>query len=150
MYCSGCGSQLQTGLNYCSRCGRRVAEDQQGGSGFAPTPPVIAAITAGVGFFCFMLVLRVLTRSDVPPNQFIPISFVYFSALFGICFMILRHGSAAIKNEAARTEHPEQVAAEPVYIRPANTAQLPEPSDLPASVTEHTTRTLEKTPVRRS
>ncbi len=150
MYCSGCGSQLLMGLNYCSRCGRRVADDQQAGSGFAPTPPVIAAITAGVGFFCYMLVLRVLTRSGVPPNQFIPISFVYFTALFGICFMILRHGSAALKTEAPRTEQSEQVAAEPSFIGPTNTAQLREPSDLPASVTEHTTRTLEKTPVRRS
>ncbi|HMQ03242.1 MAG TPA: hypothetical protein PKD26_04945 [Pyrinomonadaceae bacterium] len=149
MYCSGCGSQLQTGLNYCSRCGRRVAEDGRSSSGLTPTPPIIAAFTAGAGFFCYMLVLRTLSKAGVPPNQFIPISFVYFASLFGICVMILRYGSNALKDKDERTSGSEAKPVEQTYLAPSITAQLTEPSERPASVTEHTTRALDGIPVDR-
>lgn len=149
MYCTGCGSQLQTGLNYCSRCGRRVAEDSASGSAFTPTPPIVAAFTAGAGFFCYILVIRVLSRAGVPPNQFVPLSFFYFAALFGICFLILRHGSGAKEKQERPSDNPEAERSERSYIGPANTAQLTEPNEMPASVTDHTTRTLDKVTAER-
>lgn len=145
MFCAGCGSQIQSGLNYCSRCGRRVAEDAQSASS-ATSPMMIAGYVAGVGFICFIFILRMLTRSDAPPNLFVPITFFYFAALFGICFLLLRHGASLAKNisSAERNE-----TREPEYLRPANTAQLEEARDFGiGSVTDATTRTLDKVPIR--
>jgi hypothetical protein len=151
MYCSGCGTQLQSGLIYCSRCGRRVAEDIASAS-WAANPMTMTAIIAGVGFFAFMLVIRALTRSDLPPTLFVPISFVYFGALFGICFMVLRYGSKLNKVElpTERVRETGDLDA-PAYLRPAvNTAQLEEARDFGiGSVTDRTTRTLDEVTIER-
>jgi uncharacterized membrane protein YvbJ len=151
MYCSGCGTQLQSGLIYCSRCGRRVAEDLASAN-WAANPLTMTAIIAGVGFFAFMLVIRALTRSDVPPNYLVPISFVYFGALFGICFMVLRYGSKLNKAEVS-LERPRETGdlEAPAYLRPAvNTAQLEEARDFGiGSVTDRTTRTLDEVTIER-
>lgn len=151
MYCSGCGTQLQSGLVYCSRCGRRVAEDIASAS-WAANPLTMTAIIAGVGFFAFMLVIRALTRSDVPPNLFVPISFVYFGALFGICFMVLRYASKFNKAELPSDRIRDTADLDtPAYLRPAvNTAQLEEARDLGiGSVTDATTRTLDEVMIER-
>ncbi|MGH9945782.1 MAG: hypothetical protein ACRD6X_01115 [Pyrinomonadaceae bacterium] len=142
MYCSGCGSQIQSGLNYCSRCGRRVAEEQRHGT---YSSPEIAATTGGAGFVCYIFVILVMTKAGISPSAIVPITFFYFSALFGLCFMLLRSGSESVKKAMTRDEID---TSESAYLRPAlNTAQLGEASENPASVTDHTTRTLEKVPV---
>ena len=151
MYCSGCGTQLQSGLIYCSRCGRRVAEDLASGN-WAANPMTMTAIISGVGFFAFMLVIRALTRSELPPNLFVPISFVYFGALFGICFMVLRYCSKLNRSELPM-ERPRDTGEfdAPAYLRPAvNTAQLEEARDLGiGSITDRTTRTLDEVTIER-
>lgn len=144
MFCSGCGRQLQSGLIYCSGCGRRVAEEAAAGA-WTSNPMAVTACIAGVGFFAFMFVIRALTRSDLPPNLFVPIAFVYFAALFGICFLVLRYG------RTAKSTWPEEKVREtgeldaPAYLSPMTTAQLEEARDLGiGSVTDGTTRTLEE------
>lgn len=150
MYCSGCGTQLQSGLIYCSRCGRRVAEDLASANS-AANPMTMTAIIAGVGFFAFMLVIRALTRSDLSPNLFVPISFIYFGALFGICFMVLRYGSKARKSETSQFVRETGDLEAPAYLQPAvNTAQLEEVRDFGiGSVTDATTRTLDEVTIER-
>ena len=148
MYCSGCGTQLQSGLVYCNRCGRRVAEDVASAS-WAANPLTLTACIAGVGFFAFMLLIRTMTRSNLPPNLFVAISFFYFAALFGICFMVLRYGSKTRKEPRPdRTPDTGELTA-PAYLRPVTTAQLEEARDFGmGSVTDATTRTLDEIKVR--
>lgn len=150
MFCSGCGTQLQTGLIYCSRCGRRVAEELASAS-WAANPLTLTACIAGIGFFMFMLVIRALTRSDLPPTLFVPISFFYFAALFGICFMVLRYGSKAKKPETAELTRETGDLESHAYLRPAvNTAQLEEAREFGiGSVTDATTRTLDEVTIER-
>ena len=150
MFCSGCGTQLQSGLIYCSRCGRRVAEDLASAN-WTANPMTMTAIIAGVGFFAFMLVIRALTRSDVPSNLLVPISFVYFGALFGICFMVLRYGAKFRNPEVVEAVRETGDLDAPAYLRPAvNTAQLGEARDLGiGSVTDRTTRTLNEVMIER-
>ncbi len=150
MYCSGCGTQLQLGLVYCSRCGRRVAEDVASGSWFA-TPISATAVIAAVGFFMFMLVIRTLTRSDLPPGLFVPISFFYFASLFGICFMVLRYGSRAHTEPKPKKESFDTgELAPPAYLSPVTTAQLEEARSFGiGSVTDRTTRTLDEVTIER-
>lgn len=145
MFCAGCGTQIQSGLNYCSRCGRRVAEEAASGKHWT-NPMVIAGQTAGVGFVAYIFVLLILTKNGAAPNIFLPLTFFYFAALFGICFMFMRQGwMIPEQRSSASSEH-----AEPAYLRPVTTAQLGEGFDTPASVTDHTTRTLDEIQVRKS
>jgi uncharacterized membrane protein YvbJ len=138
MYCEGCGTQIQSGLNYCSRCGRRVADDAKEAAMNAPT---IAASAAGVGFVSYIFVILVLSKAGVLPDIILKISFVYFGALFGICFLILKQGFGEKKTAAKNFQPLEKT--EPAYLRPATTSQLPDAHTDPASVTEHTTRELD-------
>ena len=148
MFCSGCGTQIQSGLNYCSRCGRRVAEDAKSGGSAWLSPLVIAGQTAGVGFVGFIFILLILTKNpSIPPNLIIPITLFYFAALFGICLMILRHGAPIAMAEKSLLN---DVSAAPTYLRPVTTAQLEEGREFGiGSVTDATTRTLEDSRVRR-
>lgn len=151
MYCSGCGTQLQTGLVYCSRCGRRVAEELVSMS-WAANPMTMTAIIAGVGFFMFMLVVRTLTRSELPPGLIVPISFFYFASLFGICFMVLRYGSRSTNVEPLTGKNFDtgESTAPPAYLSPVTTAQLEEARDFGiGSVTDRTTRTLDEVKIER-
>ena len=134
MFCSACGTQLQPGLVFCSRCGKRATDY---GGETVRTPLSVAGNVAGVGFVAFIFVLLVLVMNGVFGNDLIPITFFYFAALFGVCFMFLRHGKQVneVKNHSS--------SVEPQYLKPVTTAQLPEPADSPASVTENTTRTLQ-------
>jgi hypothetical protein len=143
MFCAGCGIQIQHGLNYCSRCGRRVATDLK--SGEERSPLVVAGNIAGVGFVAYIFVLLILSRSGIEPRAYIPITFFYFAALFGLCYMFLRHNSAIVLRGISTAEP----NIEPEYLRPATTAQLEEAREFGVgSVTDHTTRTLEPTRVR--
>ena len=146
MYCEGCGTQIQSGLNYCSRCGRRVAEDSKGSKHYRTNPLVIAGQTAGVGFFGFIFILLILAKSGIMPNLFVPITFFYFAALFGICFMILRYGNSLTKTGSSETSHAN--LTEPAYLRPVTAAQLEEARGFGVgSVTDATTRTLSEVPI---
>ncbi len=144
MFCAGCGTQIQSGLNYCSRCGRRVAEDAAAGRPWT-NPMVIAGQTAGVGFVAYIFVLLVLSRAGVPPDVFKMVTVFYFLALFGLCFMFLRQAvSPAHKVSTVKEE-----VGGPAYISPVTTAQLRAGFETPASVTDHTTRTLDEIPARK-
>src|SRR5215212_727952 len=100
MFCAGCGTQIQSGMNYCNRCGRRIANDEQPArSGSNPT--LIAGVTAGVGFVAYIFVLLVMSRNALAPDVYIPVTFFYFAALFGLCFMFLRQS-----NHQARVADP--------------------------------------------
>jgi hypothetical protein len=145
MFCAGCGTQIQSGLNYCSRCGRRVADDTKLGK--TRSPLMIAGNTAGVGFVGFIFVLAILAKYGVAPDVFIPVTFFYFAALFGLCFMFLRQGANISRTESSPAA--EEVK-EPTYLSPVTTAQLREGFDTPASVTDHTTRTLDEVPIRKA
>lgn len=107
----------------------------------------LTACIAGIGFFMFMVVIRILTRSDLPSGQFVPISFFYFAALFGICFMVLRYGSNKERGPSRALDKDE--LAPPAYLSPASTAQLEEARDFGiGSVTDATTRTLDEVKMR--
>jgi hypothetical protein len=141
MYCSGCGSQIQPGLSFCSRCGKRVAGEWNQAD--RPRSPLtVAGNIAGVGFVAFIFVLLVLVLNGVTGSNIVGVTFFYFLALSLVCMMFLR------QSRYYRPETPREVTADPqLYVKPATTAQLPEGIERPASVTEHTTRTLQDVPL---
>ncbi len=143
MFCAGCGTQIQSGLNYCSRCGRRVVDDSKA----ARSPLAVAGNIAGVGFVAYIFVLLVLSKSGVAPDVFKLITVLYFAALFGLCFMFLRQGPQAPRSRI-EDPNPSDARAEHAYLRPVTTAQLEDARDFGIpSVTDATTRTLDEVPI---
>ena len=101
-------------------------------------------VTVGVGFVAFIFVLLVLVRNGVAGDVLFGITLVYFAALVAICLMLFWQARLLAKDKIA-----ELRSSEPAYIKPATTAQLPESSQVPASVIENTTRTLDEVTIGR-
>jgi hypothetical protein len=148
MFCAGCGTQIQSGLNYCSRCGRRVAESENAET-FAKTLASSLGYIGGFGFLGYIFVALVFVKNGVPPTYLVPITFFYFASLFGICYLILRQ-TELFRRRDTRRDDVQIRNDQPSYLKPVTTAQLREGFDEPASVTDHTTRTLEEVPMRKS
>lgn len=149
MYCSACGSQIQSDLNYCNRCGAKVS----GGD------PVLQKSVAGlmtsvmgaigcIGLVAFIFVVYLVLRSGAEPRMLIPISFFYLSTIFGICYLLLREVSKLTGKSSPRAINQPETAP-PAYLKPATTAQLEESREPGISVTENTTRTLDEVLIER-
>lgn len=148
MFCAGCGSEIQSALNYCSRCGRRVADDREALTNATSNPLTIAGGTAAVGMFAFVILMRILVRDGVTGSDLVGIAAFYFTALFGICALVLRYGRI-FREDIKSLSKGESRRDERAYLPPVTTAQLPESMTAPASVTDQTTRTLDKVAVER-
>ena len=150
MYCSGCGTKLQSELIYCSRCGRRVAEDSEKSS-IAESLSSSLGYVGGFGFLSFIFVIIALVKNGVVGNQLVMIAFFYFAALFAICFLILRQTELFSKGGRARRSAELPAEENSQYSAPAPTTsrlkELNEPGI--GSVIDETTRTLDEARVER-
>jgi hypothetical protein len=144
MYCANCGSEIKPELNYCNRCGARVTKiDTEIQMSLSENLSSSLAYIGGFGLIGYIFVALVLVKNGVPPNVLAAISFFYLGALFGICYLILQQ----LKTLPAKSKSPApdfQNNFQTVQLEAADTAQLEEPKQQPISVTEHTTRTLDK------
>ncbi len=144
MYCSHCGSSIAENVSFCKNCGfrqeTRGAED--------PSRIKRLALAAGgaigaIGLVGFWSILRELLRSSLAPDAMIVLMVAYLIALLVMFTVLVRHEFKATDGKtAAPSPYPSEHQP---YFRAVNTAQLP---DMPASVTEHTTRTLDEVPLR--
>ena len=149
MYCSTCGKSLNDNLNYCNGCGARIEKNPLIVSNSASTqlakPLAVIAIVGLAGFVGVLGVLLDNGRLDTAAVVLILIA--YLVTLFLICAMIVGHmwkhsGDIRIKG-AKRADETDAPGA----FRRITTAQLQEHREPAMSVTEHTTRTLDKIPV---
>lgn len=150
MFCSSCGNQLTAGLNYCNRCGTPVsrtgtdAQAQISGS-FSESLPYVG----GGGFVCFIFVLLILVKNQIPPDTVTKIAFIYLATLFGICYLILRHGKTSPEKPALE-QRAVQDFVPAVQLPPKTTNQLEEYREPAITVTEETTRNFEKIQLQKS
>ncbi|HMO81198.1 MAG TPA: hypothetical protein PKD24_10440 [Pyrinomonadaceae bacterium] len=150
MYCSGCGSQIQQGLNYCNRCGKRINDERPVSQGISPDVAKAVGYIGGFGFFAYIFVVFIFLRAGAPTNQLVPISFFFFAALFGICLMLLHYGKGLTIKKGDQQVLSTSDAEVPRYIEPTATHRLSEPAEAGfQSVTEHTTRTLDEVPIEK-
>ncbi len=143
MYCSNCGSEVKFELNYCSRCGMRVAGNETDAQG-AIAENLSAAIgyIGGFGLLGFIFVTLILVKNGVPPTALTFISLFYLASLFGICFLILQQiKSFSGSRRAEKTKLQNNFQSE--RFEPVDTAQLEAPAEPVMSVTDTTTRTLD-------
>jgi len=148
MYCSHCGSLSGGDLNYCKNCGARNDRNPLVVGNSASRPFMFGATAIGMlGLIGFFPILRELLHSPVDPAVMVILLVAYLATVFLMFSVLVGHvwknsGDIRIKGSQGQPERDKQ------YLRPATTAQLEEPHEMPASVTEHTTRTLDEVPLR--
>ena len=121
MFCSSCGSQIGEGLNFCSRCGKRVQELPAVTSTAVSNLHGALGYVGGGGFMGFVIVLAMMLKRGVPAEFLTGIAFLYLMTLFGICFLILRQGEFfSEKKKRSQAETSDHHSA-PV-LRPLTTA----------------------------
>src|SRR5258708_6162959 len=148
MYCSTCGKSLNDNLNYCNSCGSRIEKNQITASN-ASTRPLSAGagVLAIVGLVGFIPLLQTLIKSPLESPAIIVILIAYLVTLFLMFAVMIGHvwkHSGDFRIKGAKREHDYET---PNSFRGINTAQLEEPRQPVMSVTDNTTRTLDKTPV---
>lgn len=149
MFCSNCGKTLESHLKYCNSCGTRVEAEQpvvvRSGSPMLAIGAVVLGIVGLIGFYPIM---RELLHSPIEaPAVFMTLLayLVAVVAMFTVLIWQSRKGTTEITSKRNQTSKGFGGHA---AFRGVNTAQLPEPTSRPASVTEHTTRTLDNLPLR--
>ncbi|HEX9960044.1 MAG TPA: hypothetical protein VGB00_03880 [Pyrinomonadaceae bacterium] len=151
MYCSSCGSQIKPELNYCSRCGTKVAKTDLETP--KPADDDLSSMLGAIGVFGFVgyiFVALVLVKYSVPVNALVAISIFYLGALFGICRLILKQIAASSGKSAAPVSGFRN-NFQTDGLNSANTAQLESPREpAAASVTDNTTKTLDEVLLKRN
>lgn len=153
MYCSTCGNKIAEHLNYCNGCGARIEKNPLiVGNSSSPYLGKALAVTAMMGFVGFIGVLKiVLDNGRLDMAATVIILLAYLATLFLICAMMIGHmwkNSGDIRIKRHEPKIPDYTS--PASLHPITTAQLEEYRQPAASVTEHTTRTLDEVPLNRN
>ena len=142
MFCARCGKQIDDSLKYCNGCGTQIKKEDD-----SPLTSLITALiiigTAGLGILVGLS--AVLLQSIPTVEAVLVFGVIYLAVLFGICFMIIRQITKLIDANlgSRRSSESEHRSAE---LPPARSTNQLEEFRKPASVTDQTTRTLDKIP----
>lgn len=153
MHCPNCGKVVSKTLKYCNDCGERLSKvdeiDKDGMPG-KMLDNILTAIFMIVMFGMGILVglVAVLLSNNIDTEIVLKITVVYLAAIFGICFVLARQVPKLIDARLKMGLKDDDVR-EPQQLRAPITAQLNEYQQPASSVTDHTTRTLDKIPVKR-
>ncbi len=148
MHCSNCGKTLEAHLNYCNSCGTRVENKTTVIRTGSPMLAIGSIFVGCIGLMVFIVVLRELMVSGLDTGAKVVILALYLSAvvtMFSVLIWQSRKGSSEV---SAKGNQPSADFGGQQAFRGINTAQLQEPTHRPTSVTEHTTRTLDHTPLK--
>ncbi len=144
MYCSTCGTLVDSKLSFCQRCGARITK-----AGAMQSPANLkdlTIVTGGVGIAGLGITLgliSVLLNYNVVPQVIVILALAFLCAVFGITFWMTQQTSRIFNASLAAQKN----SPEPAQINQPNAAQLAEWGEPAASVIENTTRTLDKTKV---
>jgi len=142
MYCATCGSLLNQELNYCNRCGARV-DKLAVSENKSEALQYLSMATGFVGLGGLGLtvgLIAILLNFNVQSEVVVMLALAFLAAVFGISFLMIQ--------QISRMTNASQPSSKNVFensqLSSSNTAQLEEPRIPAASVTENTTRTLER------
>ena len=151
MYCSSCGRSLTENLNYCNNCGARNEKNAAVvGNSSSKILGIAGAFIGMVGLVGFVEVLKILLRSPLDTWAIVVILIAYLVVVFSMFAVLIGHVWKHSGDIRIKSKDRESKDNMPNTFRGVTTAQLSEPSGFPASVTEHTTRTLENVPLKRN
>jgi hypothetical protein len=146
MYCESCGKKIDESLNYCNGCGaslRGEVRSQKSLAAFLIAGLTVVTITGLV--VLAMLMAFLVDRVSPRIEPLFVFGMIFLLLLFGIDFLIIRQVSRIIDHELKARDLPKRSAEPLVQLPPKSTNPLDEFRE-PASVTDHTTRTLEQVP----
>jgi len=150
MYCPNCGNSVPNDLKYCNGCGKRLgADEDKGGTPAKMLNKILITLFMMVWFGMGILigVLAILLENHVGTDAVIAIAVLYIGAIFGICFTLARQIPKLIDARLRASENPAPYVPAP-QLQQRTTAQLDEYREPVMSVTDHTTRVLEKVPFK--
>lgn len=139
MYCSSCGAAVPTNLNHCNRCGAELKPKQSQMSKTMPESLIwaIASVTiVGLGVTIGMMAVmkEVLHFNDSLIVAFSLLTFLTFLGVDAVFVWVLLRSMRGAKEVSVKSLSTKGLDEAPMRV-------LPEPS---LSVTEHTTRTLDR------
>lgn len=155
MFCPSCGAEYALGLNYCNRCGANL-NTSVGQADLAPVNVTKPAIVIGLTVLIITLggfagVIEGATKLGQTFQHNDPVIATIVMGMITIMvtdIMLIRQLSRLINASLNRPAQPKKLP------QPEGVRQIPAP--LPgsyqpvSSVTDHTTRTLDRQPVERS
>ena len=152
MYCPNCGKTVNQKLKYCNGCGERLskaAEIDKDGTPGKMLDNILTTLFLVVMFGLGILVglVAVLLGNNVKPEIVAILTLAYLAAIFGICFMLARQVPKLIDARLKGWSTTDETN-EPRQLEPLTTAQLAEYREPVMSVTDHTTKTLDKVPFK--
>ena len=151
MYCSTCGNSISGALKYCKNCGVKLIEDDEEDTPESILDNLLTTLcfVALGGLGILVGLVAVLLGKSVYFQLVAVIAIAYLIVLFGICYMLLSQIPKLIDAKLnKKSEQGERMQIAQLYAK--NTAQLEEAREPAGSVTENTTRTLEKAAVQRN
>ena len=150
MYCEQCGKRIEEALNYCNSCGTQLRKKETLGSRSLAGGMVSAmAATTIFGLIILAVLIGNLYDRVGRIEPLVAFAVFYQLLLFGICYMIMKQVSKLVDAELRSRDYPQRASAPPVQLPPRSTNQVDEFRE-PASVTDHTTRTLDEVQIPRS
>ena len=152
MYCPTCGKAVNQNLKYCNSCGERLskaAEIDRDGTPGKMLDNILTTLFLVVMFGLGILVglVAVLLGNSVKHDLIVMIVLVWLAAIFGICFTLARHATKLI-DYRMRSWDSDSARVDQYQLPPMTTAQLEEYREPAMSVTDHTTKTLDKVPFK--
>ena len=150
MYCPTCGNTVNKDLKYCNSCGERLAKyDDKEGTPGKMLDNILTTLFLVVMFGLGILVglVAVLLGNDFKTGPVLIIVIAYLAAIFGVCFVLARQVPKLIDAKLRVWNSGAEIRTQP-QLSPQTTAQLNEYREPVMSVTDHTTKALDK--VRRS
>ncbi|MGI8408815.1 MAG: hypothetical protein ACR2M8_02910 [Pyrinomonadaceae bacterium] len=153
MYCSRCSTQINEDLNFCSTCGERVNKNELAQSSKKHTKTLdtlatIAICIGSAGMLFLVGLLSILLDKAIPLQMVVLLAGMYLAAWFGILYKILGQISKLVDANLEDRKYRKAEVTPPVQLTNKITAQLEEHREPAASVTENTTRPLDKVPVK--
>lgn len=151
MYCPKCGKTVDGALKYCNSCGERLSkmdEDKDGMPG-KMLDNILTTLFLIVMFGLGILVglVAVLLDKEVRTEVVTLIVLAYLASVFGICAMLVKQVPKLI-DAKLRALWPAAPVTSPAQLEPRTTAQIMEHRQPVMSVTDHTTKTLDKVPIK--
>jgi len=149
MFCSACGGAINDKLNYCKNCGAKIAKDEEAETPQSMMDNLLTAlawiVVGGLGILIGLV--AVLLKNGFDHKGIMLIVGGYLAVLFGISYMLLNQLPKLIDAKL----NPKQATPEsyqPPQLFAKTTAQLEEHREPVMSVTDNTTRTFDKIPLK--
>lgn len=154
MYCENCGKHIDDSLNFCKSCGAQIKKQKDESKSILNSliSALIAVAVVGLGILVALTAVFLDRSPNVEPVFIFAV--IYLGVLFGICFMITRQISKVIDRKLNIESKPSRSTfntreEEPMVQLPPSITNPLEEFRQPHSVTDSTTRTLDKVPIER-